>query len=261
MNIRFLSLTSAMALLAATAAFGQSPFPSVSGQQQAQQPSPFPSVSGQQPQKSSGFPSVSGQPQQRPASSFPSVGGAPPAQAAAPAPGGFPSVSGGAPAAGPAPMSPAMSPGMAMGAPGGVFGAPQQQQQPPCMDDFMKLRAETERRGKLIQAASKRKAQPAEACRLITSYIEADQKMISFVEANLKSCGIPPNIPADMKKNHTGVQQLRTRVCDAAQAQAQQPKGPSFSDVLGGATLPEADTTRRAGGSTFDTLSGNALSR
>ena len=52
----------------------------------------------------------------------------------------------------------AMPPGMAMGAPGGVFGGGQQPQQPPCMDDFVKLRGETERRGKLIQAASKRKA-------------------------------------------------------------------------------------------------------
>lgn len=239
MNIRFLSLTSAMALLAATAAFGQSPFPSVSGQQ-PQQSSPFPSVGGQQQQ-------------QRPAPSFPSVSGGQSAPAAAPASGGFPSVSGGGAAAPSAPATPMAMP------PGGAFGAPQQQ--PPCMDDFMKLRGETERRGKLIQAASKRKAPPAEACKLITNYIDADQKMINFVETNAKSCGIPPNISVDMKKQHASVQQLRGRVCDAAQAQAQQPKGPSFSDVLGGATLPEADTTRRSGGSTFDTLSGNALSR
>jgi hypothetical protein len=250
LNIRILSLTSAMALLAVTAAFGQSPFPSVSGQQaqpQGQQASPSP------------FPSVSGQPQQKQASPFPSVGGSQPAASPAAAPGGFPSVSGGAaaPAAAAAPI--VMPPGMSMGAPGGAFGAPQQQQ-PPCMDDFMKLRGETEKRGKAIQAASKRKAPPTEACKLIVSYIEADLKMISFVETNAKSCGIPPNIPADMKKQHAGVQQLRGRVCDAAaQAATQQPKGPSFSDVLGTATLPEASTTTRSGGSTFDTLSGNAL--
>jgi hypothetical protein len=238
LNIRFLSLTSAMALLAVTAAYGQSPFPSVSGQPQQQQPSAFPPVSG-----------GTTQPPRQP-TAFPSVGGGT-------APSAFPSVSG-APSAAPVPMSPAMPGGF--GAPGG-FSAPQQQEAP-CMADFVKLRGETERRGKLIQAASKRKAPPDEACKLLTNFVEADQKMLKFVETNAKSCGIPPAIPAEMKKNHTSVQQLRSRVCAAAQAGAQQrPQGPSFSDVLGTSSLPEATTTTRSGGSTFDTLSGNALAR
>lgn len=131
------------------------------------------------------------------------------------------------------------------------------------MADFTKLGKERERRGKLIQAASNRKAPPVEACKLFNSYVDADTQMINFVETNAKSCGIPPNISADLKKERAGAQQVRDRVCAAAQGggQAAAPKGPSFSDVLGSAALPEANTKTRAGGSTFDTLNGNALSR
>ena len=51
------------------------------------------------------------------------------------------------------------------------------------------------------------------------------------------------------------------KVCGAAQAQKAGPAGPSLSEVLGSsAALPEATTTKK-GGSTFDTLNGNVLSR
>ena len=248
MNIRLTSMATAAALLAATMAYGQSPFPSVGGGQQSQSASPFPSPGGA--------------PAPRPPSPFPSVGGGQ-NQAAAPSQSQFPSVSGGPPPAvsapsamGPAPMSPSMSP--AMGAPGG-FGQ-QQQQQPPCMDEFMKVRGEFERRAKAVEAAGKRKPSPDEACKLISSFVESGTRLIKFVEANTRSCSIPPEILTNLKTSHVDHVQLRTRVCNAA-AQPRSAPGPSFSDVLGSPTLPDNTTTTRAGGSTFDTLSGNALTR
>jgi hypothetical protein len=244
LNLRLLTLTPAAAMLAATMAFGQSPFPSVSGQQPAA-PSQFPSVSGQQPA-----------PQQRAPSAFPSVSGGQSAPAAKSA---FPSVSGGgSQAAAPSMMSPAIGmPGAGMG---GGFGAPQQSQQPPCYDEFMKLRGEVEKRGKALQAAGNRKAPPAEACKLIGNLVEADQKMLSYVSTNAKSCGMPPDIEKNLRKNHSGYVELRTRVCDAAANANQAPRGPSFSDVLGSPSLPEVNASR-SGGSTFDTLNGNVLAR
>lgn len=158
-------------------------------------------------------------------------------------------------------MSPAVGiPGAGMG---GGFGAPQQaQQEPPCYDEFMKLRGEVEKRGKALQAAGNRKAPPAEACKLIRNLVEADQKMLSYVSTNAKSCGMPPDIEKNLRKNHSGYVELRTRVCDAAaNAAAAGPRGPSFSDVLGSPSLPEANASRRSGGSTFDTLNGNVLAR
>jgi hypothetical protein len=54
---------------------------------------------------------------------------------------------------------------------------------------------------------------------------------------------------------------LQQKVCAVAQQQQQRPPaGPSLSEVLGSsAALPEA--TAKKGGSTFDTLNGNALAR
>jgi hypothetical protein len=59
---------------------------------------------------------------------------------------------------------------------------------------------------------------------------------------------------------------MQKKVCDVAQQiQARGgagPAGPSLSEVLGSATaLPEATPTNKKGGSTFDTLNGNVLSR
>lgn len=199
-----------------------------------------------------------------------------PGQAAAPAASPFPPV-GGAPAASPfppvngvsaAPVSPApSSSAFTRGAPpvGGTgFGGPPQGGPPPgaveCQKGFMPLRADAEAKAKLIQAAGKRKAPPAEACRLIGNFAQAEVKMIKFVEANATKCGIPANVADQMKKGHVNTSQLQTRVCNAAAQQQQGPAGPSLSEALGSASLPEAKPNRK-GGSTFDTLNGNVLTR
>jgi hypothetical protein len=55
---------------------------------------------------------------------------------------------------------------------------------------------------------------------------------------------------------------MMKKVCGMAQAQQRGPAGPSLSEVLGSsAALPEATATTKKGGSTFDTLNGNVLSR
>lgn len=193
------------------------------------------------------------------ASSFPPVGGAP---AASP----FPPVNGATAApARPAPSSSAFSTGAPPVGGGGFGGAPQQQAGPPpgaeeCQSGFMPLRADAEAKAKAIQAAGKRKAPPAEACKLIGNFAQAETKMIKFVEANSKKCGIPAEVAAQMKKGHANTAQLQTKVCAAAEAGPTGPAGPSLSEALGSASLPEAKPSKR-GGSTFDTLNGNVLTR
>jgi hypothetical protein len=202
-----------------------------------------------------------------------------PGQAAAPAASPFPPV-GAAPATSPfppvngataAPARPAPSPSaFSTGAPpvgGGAFGgAPQQQAGPPpgaeeCQSGFMPLRADAEAKAKAIQAAGKRKAPPAEACKLIGNFAQAETRMINFVEANSKKCGIPPEVAAQRKKGHANTSQLQTKVCAAAAGGGPAgPAGPSLSEVLGSASLPEAKPSKK-GGSTFDTLNGNVLTR
>ena len=130
-----------------------------------------------------------------------------------------------------------------------------------CMKNFVPLREEAEKRGKAIKAASERRAQPDEACKLIESFSKAELKMMEYIKLNSTKCGIPPHISEQMKKGHAGTEAMLKKVCAAAQAQQRGPAGPSLSEVLGSsAALPEATATKK-GGSTFDTLNGNVLAR
>jgi hypothetical protein len=56
---------------------------------------------------------------------------------------------------------------------------------------------------------------------------------------------------------------MATKVCNVAQQMQNQPRGPagpSLSEVLGSGSAPEANAGKK-GGSTFDTLNGNVLTR
>jgi len=130
------------------------------------------------------------------------------------------------------------------------------------MKGFLPLREEAEKRGKLIKTASDRHATPAEACKLIGNFAQVETKMIKYVETHAAQCGIPPQVQDQLKNGHKNTESMQQRVCAAAEqgAQQQKPAGPSLSEVLGSsAALPEVNTTKK--GSTFDTLSGNALVR
>lgn len=132
------------------------------------------------------------------------------------------------------------------------------------MKEFQPLRDETEKRGKAIKAASDRKATAQEACGLIKNFSAAELKLIKYVGANSARCGIPPQIMDQMKQGRATTDKLLAQVCNAAkqqQAAPAAPAGPSLSEALGAVALPEANTTRRSGGTTFDTLSGNVLAR
>lgn len=181
------------------------------------------------------------------ASPFPPVNGAPAAATIA-APSGFPAT-GAAPIAGSA-----FERGPAPPTQGGAQDA--------CMKGFVPLREEAEKRGKLIKAASERHAPPDEACKLIGNFGQAEMKMIKYVETNAAKCGIPPQIADQLKTGHKNTETMQKKVCAVAQQQQQRgPAGPSLSEVLGSsAALPEPAAAKK-GGSTFDTLNGNALAR
>lgn len=132
------------------------------------------------------------------------------------------------------------------------------------MKAFVPLREEAEKRGKMIKAASDRHASPDEACKLIGSFGQAEIKMIKYVESHAAKCGIPQQIADQLKTGHKNTDAMQKKVCNVAQQQQQQqkgPAGPSLSELLGSsAALPEATATKK-GGSTFDTLNGNVLTR
>jgi len=177
----------------------------------------------------------------------------------------FPPVNGAAPSASVGAPSPFPSQGAAPVAGGGFGGGPPPQAaggQDACMKGFLPLREEAEKRGKMIKAASDRKASPDEACKLIGNFGAAEMKMIKYVETNSAKCGIPPQIADQLKNGHKNTEKMQKQVCGIAeQAKTRGPAGPSLSEVLGSsAALPEAQPVMK-GGSTFDTLNGNVLTR
>jgi hypothetical protein len=179
------------------------------------------------------------------ASPFPPVNGAAPAVAAAPPASAFPPVGGGAPPFGTSPFA----------APPTQTGAVDE-----CMTQFLPLREEAEKRGKLIKAASDKHATPDEACKLIGNFAQAEVKMLKYVETNAARCGIPPQISEQLKRGHQGTETLQKKVCAAAAQMQKGPSGPTLSDLLGSSTaLPEATAAKKGGA--FDTLNGNALQR
>ena len=182
------------------------------------------------------------------ASPFPPVNGAAPSASVGGARSPFPAT-GAAPIAGSAfergPAPPTQA------------GGPQDE----CMKGFLPLREEAEKRGKLIKAASDRHASPEEACKLIGSFGQAETKMIKYVESHAAKCGIPAQIADQLKTGHKNTEAMQKKVCAVAQqGQQRGPAGPSLSEVLGSPSAPEA-TASKKGGSTFDTLNGNVLTR
>ena len=179
----------------------------------------------------------------------------------------FPPVNGSAPAASvgaPSSSFPANGAAPVAGASFERAPAPPSQAGPmdDCMKGFLPLREEAEKRGKLIKAASDRHAPPDEACKLIGNFGQAETKMIKYVESHAAKCGIPPQVSDQLKNGHKNTETMQKKVCAVAQQMQQRgPAGPSLSDVLGSsAALPEA-TPEKKGGSTFDTLNGNVLTR
>ncbi|UYO50133.1 hypothetical protein KQX64_05990 [Rhodopseudomonas palustris] len=164
------------------------------------------------------------------------------------------------PAAGAAPIA---GGGGAFGPPPGAAPMGQQAGGEACMNDFLKLRKEAEKRGQAIQAAGKRKAPASEACKLIGAFSSSEVAMIKYVVSNSKRCGIPDDIAEQLKTGHKRTEQMQKQVCSIAEQQQRGPAGPSFADVLGSSSAtPEANTSaKKFGGTTFDTLNGNVLAR
>ena len=152
--------------------------------------------------------------------------------------------------------------GAGMPMPGAAPPQQQQQQEPPCMKAFAPLRAEAEKRAMALKATMEKKPTREEACAMFKSFTAAESKMVKYIEANAQWCGIPAQVPAQMKANHSRMLKTQTQICNGGGiAGAQKPSGPGLSEALG---------TTRGGGildplapqsGTMNTLTGNVLAR
>jgi len=171
----------------------------------------------------------------------------PPGQVRAPAAGGFTA----APQGG----------GFSAAPQGGGFGAPggagPSEAQKVCLN-FPSIREEVEKGAATIKAASERKATREEVCPLFKSFALKEAKLVKFLVTNEKLCGVPPKVITQVKSNHSSTIKIRNQVC--SNAPSGPPPGPTLSDALGGPVIAD-DPTVNKGRGTFDTLTGNVLSR
>jgi hypothetical protein len=82
-----------------------------------------------------------------------------------------------------------------------------------CHKGFAKLRDEAERRGRLVKAASDRRAPREEACEVIGNFSQAELKMVRYVDTNSARCGIPQHAAARLKAGHVKTEEMRRRLC------------------------------------------------
>jgi hypothetical protein len=129
---------------------------------------------------------------------------------------------------------------------------------PPCVKEFLSLRDAAAQKASVIRAASARHASASEACALFNTFSAAEAKMIKYAEDNAVWCGIPPQVVANIKKEHGKTSEIRARVCQAAAAPAR-PTAPSLSDALG-SPIPDSNNIKTGRG-TYDTLTGTPLAR
>jgi hypothetical protein len=105
------------------------------------------------------------------------------------------------------------APSVSSGAPGERFAAPPSGElADACKKGFTPLRDEAERRGRLVKAASDRKAPRDEACQLIGSFSEAELKMIRYVDANSAKCGFQ-HVAARLKAGAAKTEEMYRRIC------------------------------------------------
>jgi hypothetical protein len=136
------------------------------------------------------------------------------------------------------------------------FGPPPGKE-PPCLQEFTKLRDDAEKRAAAIRVASERKVPPREACQLFNAFVAAQSKMAKYAAENGVWCGIPNEVVANLKEGIAKTSEIRTKICQAAANP--RPSGPSLSDALS-SPVPNSNNIKTGRG-TFDTLTGNPLGK
>jgi hypothetical protein len=146
--------------------------------------------------------------------------------------------------------------------PGPGFGGPPAGPPPACQS-LITMRDEVQKHGQALAAANKRHAGVVEACKLFKVFLAVETKFLKGLETNQQTCGIPPEAIKQAKLGHDSASKAGKQVCEMAEnGGGGAPAAPSLSDALGSTpALPDTTTASKSGGSTFDTLTGNPLSR
>ena len=108
-----------------------------------------------------------------------------------------------------------------------------------------------------VQAAMKAKADRKQVCALLQSFVASEAKVIKFLVDNRTACQVPDVAITTSQANHIKSSKFRDAACSE---DAPHPRPPSLSDAIKTPTVDSATNTKTGRG-TFDTLTGNPLSR
>jgi len=138
-----------------------------------------------------------------------------------------------------------------------------------CQSDVAAARAELEEKGKALNAAGKRKADPQTLCPLFRAFSSAEAKWVKFLTENKDWCQIPEQAIKQAAAGHKKTNEVRDKVCQVAAnggvapggGAAKPPPQGAMSSALGITTGYSLGTASDGKSGVFDTLSGNVLKR
>jgi hypothetical protein len=87
---------------------------------------------------------------------------------------------------------------------------------PPACQQLLTLRDEMQRHGQALQAAGQKRAAPDELCRLFKVYLAAGSKMAKGLEEGSTTCGVPADVPQQVRAQQAKESQMATQICEVA---------------------------------------------
>ncbi|HTK13860.1 MAG TPA: hypothetical protein VL402_08665 [Xanthobacteraceae bacterium] len=138
------------------------------------------------------------------------------------------------------------------------FGG-QPQQKPACITKIESYKDAAEKSADAIKNAQKKRPSPAEGCKLFTNFSKAFTSYVNYLAKEGKECGVPPEAVPALKKELVAINGTKKKVCDVA-ARPQGPPPASLSNALNGPLTAPSEKPKK-GRNTFDTLTGNVLTR
>jgi hypothetical protein len=157
-------------------------------------------------------------------------------------------------------QSPSPFPPVGQQSPFPQVGQPQQQSSP-CVEQFLPLRQEVDKRFEATKAGIAKKGTAPEICNLLTKFSQAETALMKFVEKNTGNCPFPADMLTNIKASNAKTEGYRKQACTAASAPARpaRPTEPTLSDALSPPVAGKDNT--RTGRGTLDSLGGNPLAR
>jgi hypothetical protein len=125
-------------------------------------------------------------------------------------------------------------------------------------NSFPALAAEAQKKGAAVGAAIKAKVDRKQICALMTTFVAAESNVIKFLDENKVWCGVPDQVITVSKANHEKSLKFRA---DACNDDGPHPKAPSLSDAIKEPSGVDTAKNTKTGRGTFDTLTGNPLSK